>query len=184
MMLSNEEFRALYDAQYPRVLNFVRGAVNREQDVEEIVQDVFVRVARDYGNFRGQSTLLTWILAITRNAIVDFWRKNRKRESYTDVMPLEDRLAQVESYKGDPLGTTIEHGEALAVRACITKLPENMRLVLLCRVYQGLSAVETAAVLGWTQPRVRVTYSRALRKFRDVWQTRDSGMLVTLPGNG
>ena len=89
------------------------------------------------------------------------------------MRPPEGRLAQVKSYEGDPLGTAIERGEALAVRACITKLPENMRLVLLCRVYQGLSAVETAAVLGWTQPRVQVTYSRALRKFRDVWQDDD-----------
>ena len=182
MMLSNEDFRDLYDAHYPLVLNFVRGAVNREQDAEEIVQDVFVRIARNYGNFRGKSRLQTWILAVARNAIVDFWRKNRTREAYTDGMPLEDRLAEVGSYEGDPLGTAIQHGEALAVRACITQLPENLRLVLLCRIYRGLSAVETAAVLGWTQPRVRVTYSRALRKFRDAWQT--SGWVVEASTSG
>lgn len=178
MILSNDEFRELYDVHYSLVLNFVRGGVNNAPDVEEIVQDVFVRVARNYGNFRGQSQLRTWILTIARHAIVDFWRKQGKAVQRVQLISMDEGLSQLESQEGDPLEAAIRQSEGEAVRQCIQRLPEKMRLILLCRIYQGLSVAETAQILGWTEPRVRVTQSRAMRKFSMEWQ--DSGWAVSV----
>lgn len=177
-MMTEDAFHDLYDALYPLILRFVRGAVSNQADVEDVVQDVFVRVARHYDGYRAQASLQTWVLAIAKHVIVDYWRKRqrdaaRPTQSLETMLPADERFVAARGddvYVRDPAEHIATHDELTRIRCCIDTLPANMRLVLLCRLYQDLTNTETAQVLGWTAARVRVTYSRAIRRFTAAWK--------------
>lgn len=178
--MEHTKFREVYDTYYPDVLRFVRGFTKSQADVEEIVQDVFINVFKNYDKFRGDASLRTWIMTIARNAVTDFWRKAQRHSdkgmiNIDDVSP--DRLRS--DAEAGPEART-EHSETLRqIDHCLRQLPEPMRLVLVCRAVHSYSTLETAAILEWSGTRVRVTYGRALKKFRNLWtkaygQTNDS----------
>jgi len=169
-MMTSEAFRAIYETHYTDVLRFVRSFVHSERDVEDIVQDVFVQVARHYADYRGQAQIRTWLFAIAKNTITDHWRKNQRLKNRPS-MPLEDAMENLVSttQEEEPEARAIYADEMTSVRACIDKMPEHMRAVLLCRAVNDLNTSETANVLGWSATRVRVTYSRALKKFKIAW---------------
>ncbi|WP_233096212.1 RNA polymerase sigma factor [Alicyclobacillus sp. SO9] len=172
--MSNSCFRELYDVHYAAVMAFARSAAQTEEDAEEIVQDVFVKVARNYHQFHGKSSVRTWVLAIARNVITDYWRKQSRRAKYrADDVEGEDIAKMSSETAVDPLDYTVKQDESTCIRMFVDKLPQHMRLVVLCRIYQSFSVLETARILGWSQARVRVTYSRALRKLRTVWPGRE-----------
>lgn len=74
---------------------------------------------------------------------------------------------------GNPEAIAISAEEQDEVRACIGELPLPMKAVITCRLLADLSIAETAAIMNWPQGRVRVTYSRAMRKFKEVWERRN-----------
>lgn len=74
-MMESNEFRPLYDTFYPDVLRFVQSLVpfqTNPADVDDIVQNVFVKVALRADQFRGESQWKTWIFAIARNTVIDY----------------------------------------------------------------------------------------------------------------
>lgn len=168
--MEHTEFRKIYDTYYLDVLRFVRGFTKTQADVEEIVQDVFINVFKNFDKFRGDASLRTWIMTISRNAVTDYWRRSQKYGSQTtlDIEDVSPNLLQADAKAGPEART--QHSETLRqIEVCLRQLPEAMRLVLICRAVHSYSTLETAAILEWSGTRVRVTYGRALKKFRSLW---------------
>jgi RNA polymerase sigma-70 factor, ECF subfamily len=172
--MAHEEFRELYQTYYGEVLRFVRGFAKSEADVEEIVQDIFVNVYKNYGKFRGDASIRTWLLSIARNTITDYWRKGQKRtlQPTLDIDEISHTLvhphAEVDA-ETNPEAQVQRQETMSQINECLGLLPEAMRLVLVCRAVHHYSTLETAAILEWSGTRVRVTYGRAQKKFRSVW---------------
>jgi RNA polymerase sigma-70 factor (ECF subfamily) len=65
---------------------FITRRVNNEADVEDILQNVFLRVHQSLGTLRRADRLASWLYQITRNAIADYYRApERRREISTDL---------------------------------------------------------------------------------------------------
>lgn len=192
-MMESIEFRNLYDAYYPDVLRFVHSLVYHctdDAEVDEIVQNVFVKVAINAHQFRGHSQMKTWLFAIARNTVHDHVRQvkryaRRRGPSLSEWSPEQDQFEltavaanRLDSAIGqnpfaDPEFAAISAEKRAQVRACIDQLPLAMKTVIICRLLSDLTIAETAEVMNWSPARVRVTYSRALRKFRIVWEERE-----------
>lgn len=69
----------------------------------------------------------------------------------------------------NPEYAVVNGEERAKVRACIEQLPLAMKTVIICRLLYEMTIAETADVMTWSPARVRVTYSRAVRKFRAIW---------------
>lgn len=80
-------FRFLVEKYKNLVWHVVLRMTNRRDDAEDLSQEVFIRVFKQIGNFRGDSKLSTWICAIAYNTCIDHIRKN-KREMLTDTVSL------------------------------------------------------------------------------------------------
>lgn len=169
-MMTDDDFRSLYDKHYTDVLRFVRSFVRRERDVKEIVQDVFVQVARHHAEYRGAAHIRTWLFAIAKNAVTDYWRKQQRLKN-RPVLQLDESTENLYAAGAgnEPESSTLHKDEMTRIRRCIDTLPEQMRLVMLCRSIHGMDTAETAYILHWSTTRVRVTYSRALKRFRRMW---------------
>lgn len=129
-------------------------------DVEDLVQETFLKAFQSFASFRFESTPKTWLISIARNAAIDFSRKR------SVLHHLKDKLLRQTS--GKELSITeeiiIQKAESARLLGAINALKKNYRDVVLLRGIADLSAEETAQVLGWTDNKVNVTFHRALKK--------------------
>jgi RNA polymerase sigma-70 factor (ECF subfamily) len=134
------EPRAL-EALYHRYKRRVFGLVTRivgAGEAEEVAQDVFVRIFRGLGSFRGESQLSTWVYRLAVNAALTHVSR-RPRASAGDEA-LADLPAPAALDRDPPLSQRLE--------AALAELPAGYRAVLVLHDVEGLSHEECAAILG------------------------------------
>jgi RNA polymerase sigma-70 factor (ECF subfamily) len=134
--------------------------VGNHEDASDLTQDVFIRAYRGLKNFKGQSSLGTWLYRIGVNVCL-----NRVSSKAPRPEPLGDR---------EHLDTRLEHADAAllrgeraaAVRAAIAKLPRKQRATLILRVYHDLRHEEIARILGGSVGAVKANFFHALANLR------------------
>jgi len=139
---------------------FLAGAGAPEADLDDVVQETFIRAFRAAGSFRGQCRFRTWLLTIGGNVVKDAHRHAKRAR----VVPLAEDLRSTE---GDP------HERAVAAEAegrlaeGLRRLPRMQREVFLLRAQQGLEYDEIAAALGSTPGAARVHYHHAVKRLKE-----------------
>lgn len=132
-------------------------------DVEDFVQEVFIRAIKKEDSFQEKSSPKTWLFSIARHVAIDeIRRKQRARlkelifkqsvESYTTTTP-EHVLELNETHK-----------ELFEV---IQRLKKSYRDVVVLRGIKELSVSETAEILNWKEEKVRLTFHRALKALQN-----------------
>src|ERR687894_1901171 len=130
-------------------------------DVEELVQDTFVRAFGSLDTFRGDSSLRTWLFTIERRLLLDRRRAERRRG--TDVALDEDHPAVID----DPLDAVVAGESRDRLRVAVGRLSPTQREVFTLRVGEGLSYKEIAAAVGTTEGAARVHYHNAMRTIKE-----------------
>jgi RNA polymerase sigma-70 factor, ECF subfamily len=140
---------------------FLAGAGAPESDVDDLVQETFIRAFRSVDRFRGQCQFRTWLLTIGGNVLKDFGRRAARRK----VLPLDEGVRDA---RGDPH----DHAEASEAEALLgeglKKLPRLQREVFLLRAQQGLEYDDIARALGTTPGAARVHYHHAVRRLKEI----------------
>lgn len=156
-MMTVEEQNRLYTQYYGRVLGYIRARVNNRADAEDLCQDVFVKAFRAADRFdASRSAPGTWLYSITRNAVIDHFRRSRPTEELPedlrdDALP-EDGLLQNELL--DRLAAALE------------KLPEELTDIIVLRYYDRLPLTEIAEKLGMSYGAVKLRHQKALALLR------------------
>jgi RNA polymerase sigma-70 factor (ECF subfamily) len=152
---------ALVERHAQPVARFVTSLGVRN-DVEEIVQDTFVRAFGSLHGFGGRSSLRTWLFTIARNLVRDRVRSTKARRE--DDQELDEAHAATEHGALDQVvadETAVRLKRALA---CLTPMQKD---VFTLRVTQGLSYKDIADVLDSTEGAARVHYFNAMRAIQD-----------------
>ncbi|TFB15103.1 RNA polymerase sigma factor [Filobacillus milosensis] len=132
-------------------------------DTEDLVQEVFIKALHGIGGFNGESNPKTWLFSIARNVAVDEARK-RKRRGMDQTVTLENSPEPPNYQTPD---TILQNNERKRqIYECIQSLKSNYKEVLILRGIKELNVAETASVLGWTESKVKTTYSRAIKALR------------------
>jgi len=152
---------ALVDRHADALARFASSLGERDE-IEELVQDTFVRAFASLDSFRGESSLRTWLFTIERRLVLDRRRAARKHRS--DVQIQEDDVA-TEYTALD--GVVADETERILVVA-MGKLSPMQREVFTLRVSEGLSYRDIADVLGSTEGAARVHYHNALRAVKEL----------------
>jgi RNA polymerase sigma-70 factor (ECF subfamily) len=158
----DEQAAAELVARHARALaRFLAGAGAPEAELDDLVQEAFIRAFRSVDRFRGQCQFRTWLMTIGGNVLKDFGRKSARRQ----LMPLDEAVRDA---RGDPH----EHAEATEAEARIgeglKRLPRMQREVFLLRAQQGLEYEEIAGALGTTAGAARVHYHHATRRLKEI----------------
>src|SRR6478752_4495477 len=130
-------------------------------DVEELVQDTFVRAFGSLDAFRGESSLRTWLFTIERRLMLDRRRAERRSR---ETVPVQES-DQVSEY-GALDGLIAEEAQE-RVRRSLEALSPTQREVFTLRVQQGLSYKEIAEVVGSTEGAARVHYHNAIQTVKE-----------------
>ena len=131
-------------------------------DVEEVVQDTFVRAFGSIESFRADSSLRTWLFTIERRLVLDRRRADRRRH---DVATLDEANAATEFDALD--GMVAQEAQARVTKA-VERLSRLQREVFLLRVNEGLSYKEIAEIVGSTEGAARVHYHNAVRAVKEL----------------
>ena len=155
-----------------RLLAVARRMLRSDEDARDAVQDAFLSAFRSLDGFQGDALVSTWLHRIVVNACLMKLRTKRRRpeESIEDLLPgfLED------GHQAQPAAQWKESGDDLLereetrtlVRACIDRLPEAHRTILILRDVEELDTDETAALLGLTSSAVKTRLHRARQALR------------------
>lgn len=128
--------------------------VNNHEDANDLAQEVFLRAYRGLKNFKGQSSLATWLYRIGVNACLN--------KVTTKTPPSEPLADQADERASDPATDLYRQQVAVRVRAAIAKLPDKQRATLVLRVYHDLSHQEIAEILGSSVGAVKANFFHAL----------------------
>ena len=142
---------------------FLAGAGAPEADVDDLVQETFIRAFRSVNRFRGRCQFRTWLLTIGGNVLKDFGRRAGRRK----VMPLDEG---VRDGRGDPHAHAEANEAEALLLAGLQQLPRLQREVFLLRAQQGLEYEEIAAALATTSGAARVHYHHAVRRLKEIVQ--------------
>ncbi len=161
---SHTAFQALYDRHSRRVFNFLLRSLRDRQIAENLLQETFLRVFAQRGQYRPTATFRTWLFTIARNLLIDQLRQRSGRPELENSEPLEAAA--------DPGATPLQQVEAQELgerlQAVVLRLPPSQREVLLLSRFAGLDHEEIARVTGASPTAVRVTLHRALRRLREI----------------
>lgn len=171
-------FETLVRTYGPRLLSVARRFLGGDEEARDAVQEAFVSAFRGLPSFQGEARLSTWLHRIAVNAALMRLRARgaRPEESIEDLLPrfLEDgHHAEHPPSWVARADTLVERREARdLVRACIDRLPEGHRAVLLLRDIEEMSTEEAAAALGVTPGTVKVRLHRARQALRTLLESR------------
>jgi RNA polymerase sigma-70 factor (ECF subfamily) len=145
-------FSRLYE-RYGRVVHGLLLARVGRDEVEDLVQDVFLTAWRRLESLRDPAAFGGWIAMIARNRAIDFHRRT------ADFVELPDNL--------ESPGTASGEADANVALAAIRSLPDTYRETLILRLVEGLSGPEIAERTGLTPGSVRVNLHRGMKLLRE-----------------
>lgn len=165
---NHKAFKALVERCHATVYAVVRGMLGDGDEVDDVVQNVYIKVYRGLAGFRGDSKLSTWVYQIARNETINAIRKRRP-----EVKPLEDmELRASEDGNPDAVYGKQEVGER--VDRAMSNLDENYRVALELRYMGERSYEEIAELMGLPIGTVKTYIYRGKAQLKKVI-SRESG---------
>jgi len=131
-------------------------------EIDELVQDTFVRAFAAIDSFRGESSFRTWLFTIERRLLLDRQRSAKRRDRAVEIR--EDSAAT----EFDALDDLVAAESAVKVRRALDRLTPTQRQVFLLRVNDGLSYRDIAEMVKTTEGAARVHYHHAIRTVREL----------------
>jgi RNA polymerase sigma-70 factor, ECF subfamily len=155
----------LHQRTLERVFAYVHRNCPRREDAEDLTAEVYAAAVASIDRFRGDASVLTWLIAIARRKLADAARhRGRHPELLEADLPLApaDLVATAGAGESECPEAALERRETAAhVRRQVLGLPEAQREALLLRCVDQLSLAEIGRVLGRTENAVKGLLQRA-----------------------
>ena len=182
-LTSAENFEALVREHQGMVFRTLTRMTGPGAQVEDLAQEVFLRLYRALPHFRGDATVSTYLYRIVVNVAQDEWKRRRKEREHIAPEPAFDDEAEstwLENLPGDDLTDHARNPEQLlsdaqlvtAVDAALLDLPEVERSVLVLYHQEECSYEGISVALGLPINTVRTHLHRGRKRLAELVQTR------------
>jgi RNA polymerase sigma-70 factor, ECF subfamily len=157
-------FGLLMDRHLATVKGRIQWMTRSAQDVEDIMQEVQLKVWKNLRSFRSEASFRTWVTSVATNETLQFYRKKNRALLVDDPRKLE----VLESPADSPFQAHVRRELAETVRAAVQRLPSKYKEVLVLRGLQELSLREICQELQATMPAVKTRVFRARAALSEV----------------
>jgi RNA polymerase sigma-70 factor (ECF subfamily) len=163
---SEGAFREIVERYHPMAYSVVRGVLGDRADVEDVTQEVFIKVYGALAGFRGESKLSSWIYQIARNEAISHGRRSQIRTE-----PIENVVVETpaESRPDEEYGRKIRREN---LERCLEELDEAFRTVLELRYMGEMSYSEIADAMDLPIGTVKTYIHRAKVELKRVMTRR------------
>lgn len=151
------DIESLYAQYSSKVMGYIHARVRNRADAEDLCSDVFEKIQRKLGDFDpSKASVSTWIFTITRNTVIDYYRRSKPTEE------LDENLSD-----DTELDEGLLNSESLSELAgALRALPEEMRDIIVLRYYDGKPLTEIAELMGLSYGAVKLRHQGAIAKLR------------------
>lgn len=164
MATTTSDLKTIWQEFQQKLRGFIAQRVNNPADVDDILQEVFVKIHQQLASVTNTERIGSWIFTIARNAIIDHYRKAyRHRELSTDNSLEAEFLAE------DPI--VFNQQMAACLRPLLVHLPETYREALQLVEFEGLTQRKVAEELGISVSGMKSRVQRGRQKLKDLLQT-------------
>ena len=169
-----EAFSEIYDAYAKKLFRYIRVKVQNQQQAEDVLQDVFVKIWRGLPTYQAsKGSFNSWAYRVAGNAMNDFFRK-----AYRSPEPAA--MSEAMAYGSSDLQSEAKSMEKVLdsefaltrLRSVLGEIPELYRQVLEFRFMQDLEIHEIGEILGKSNLAVRLLQHRALKKLKEASRKR------------
>ena len=163
--------RAIMASNNRRLYRIARGILRNDSEAEDVVQETYFRAFTHLDDFRGDSSLATWLARIAMNEALGRLRRQRPSVDLDSLAPgvLEAQIIQfpLSAPSEDPEKSMAQRQIQHVVEHAIDELPDAFRIVFITRVIEGMNVEETADILGLKPETVKTRLHRARTMLRD-----------------
>ncbi|MCL4281579.1 MAG: RNA polymerase sigma factor [Flavobacteriales bacterium] len=146
----------------------VRSYLRDGDDVQDAMQEAYVKAYTKLDQFKGDSAFSTWLVRIGINEALQVLRKQRTMHIYTDPGQRAEGLTQLpDTGQMNPEQRTIRDEHRRLLEQAVDRLPDGYRAVYMLREVEEMSVAEVSQVLGITESNVKVRLHRAKIMVKD-----------------
>lgn len=159
--MNKQDIELIYTQYCEKVSRFVRSKIHYPNDVEDIVQTVFLKVYSNLDKYDEiKASFSTWIYIITRNTVYDYLKDKRDHP----VLELIENTEESEEKTDE----SFWNNETLEELACaLEKLPQIERDVIILIYYHGKPKTEVAKILDIIYGQLRYLHDKALSRLKE-----------------
>ena len=153
------ELTALYIQFHKVLLGFIKSKVNNHQDAEDILQNVFVKVAAGIADLNQKEKLQSWMYAIARNAIIDYYRVSSNKKNTAFEGDISDSFT-VEEYNDTTKGLDC------CLMDLVNQLPDEYRDIIIDVELKGVKQKDLSEKYDLAYPSIRSRVQRGREKLK------------------
>jgi len=147
----------IYTEYSGKVMGYIRARIRSSAEAEDLHSEVFEKILKKIEEFdSSKASLNTWIFTITRNTVIDHFRRTKPSEE------LDENLSDNVELDEDLLNTETLSELAAALR----KLPQQMMDIIVLRYYDGKPLTEIAEMMNLSYGAVKLRHQNAVLMLR------------------
>ncbi len=155
-------FEPLITKYSPRVFATARRYARKESEIEDIVQEIWMKAFNKLASFRGDAPFEHWLMRLAVRTCYDFLRGHQRNRETTFTELSEPETDWLERFAADPVRAPDDEAAARQlIERLMAQLTPAARLVIQLLEIEEKSVKEIAALTGWSIPLVKVRAFRA-----------------------
>jgi len=153
----NLDLKEIYITYSDKIYRYLYWHLGDVYLAEDLTSEVFLKVFKNLRKFK-DGYVQAWIYRIAKNLLIDHYRK-KKTKSLEELqeVAVDDQI--IEKLSKDE--------SAKKLREAVSKLPDNLKEVVILRFFEEMSASQVAEILDITDGNVRILQFRALKKLKE-----------------
>src|SRR5271166_2560159 len=167
--IAADEFSTVVTTHRPQIFRFLLASTRDADLAETLTQDCFLKAHRNWASFRGESSVMTWLMRIAINLQKDQWRNRRMqfwRKTQANAVDLSEASEWLPSGERSAEQQLLAQERVRQVSKAVEGLTERQRTVFLLRYVEEAELSEIARATGLSEGTVKAHLSRAVAKVR------------------
>ena len=159
-------FNLVIQAYRKRILGTIARLIGRPEDVEDVGQEVFLRLYFSLDQLRTPEVFEPWLYRLTVNAAYDYMRKQRRRHESRMADLSEQQVLLADAAAGTLRGNEQNRRKQIqeTVQALLSAVPEQDRILLMLKEVEGLSLKELERIYKVNENAIKVRLFRARQR--------------------
>ena len=155
--MNHPDMTTIYQEYHDKVMGYIYARLRSKADAEDLCQDVFEKVHTRLDSFDPQkASISTWIYSITRNSVIDFYRRSRPMAELDESIPesgeVDDDLLNDESLE--------------ELVSALMKLSDQLKQIIILRYYDGIPLTEIGKRMNLSYGAIKLRHAKALQEIR------------------
>lgn len=155
------EISKIHNQFYALLHQYIAARIKDRDDAADVLQEVFIKIASKLDSLTDGSKLKSWIFTITRNAVIDYYRKN----SGVGKTGITEKMADETMAEAD---ADITKGLDKCLKGFIQQLPDEYREIIIDSEIRGIRQKDLAGKYNLAYPSVRSRVQRGRNRLKEM----------------